>query len=77
MNMKTFKNLIELITSKYENVKSINTEENNTWTILFGNGLYRYYCSRRNRNYIFYEYDESNKVTFKSLKSLYDFINEL
>ena len=76
MNMKTFKNLIELITSKYENIKSIDTEENNTWTILFGNGTYRYYCSRRNRDYIFYEYDESNKVTFKSLKSLYDFINE-
>ena len=77
MNMKTFKNLIELITSKYENIKSIDTEENNTWTILFGNGAYRYYCSRRNRDYIFYEYDESNKVTFKNLKSLYDFINEL
>ena len=27
MNMKTFKNLIELITSKYENIKSIYTEE--------------------------------------------------
>ena len=34
MNMKTFKNLIELITSKYENVKSINTEENNIYTTL-------------------------------------------